>query len=1137
MPGKFFSRLQKMDKHTVISCLLWMSWLCSGEVLAEACRSTVAVAVSVQGMIESRSTGSKLWKTVRQNDNLCAGDLVRVRVSSRAGLYLNNGTVLRLGELSSIRFPEDAEKSTTWLELIEGIAHFLSRVKHSFEIDTPYLNAFINGTEFTVQVDKQSTQVSVMEGAVLARNDHGSIEITNGQSVRALAGQAPVLQLMVHPRDAVQWALYYPPVLYFSGAEIPDQLGRSMAAYSRSDLVQAFALLNQVDNKHRSVQFYTYRATLNLSVGRIESARADIDQALKMRAGNADALALKSVIATVQNENDTALTLAQQAIEANPRAAGPRIAQSYALQARFDLEQARDAAMTASKLEPTNALAWVRLAEIWASLDDRDKALEAADRAVQLNPELSRTQTILGFSYLIRLDISNAESAFHRAIELDSADPVARLGLGLAMIRQGKLKDGRHEMEIAVDLDPLYALLRSYLGKAYLEEGRTDESGVQLALAKQLDPRDPTAWLYEAIRKQSINRPIEALGELDKSIALNDNRAVFRSRLLLQQDQAARGANLGRIYADLGFDQLATTEGWKATTLDPSNSSAHELLADAYSRRSRHEIARVSEILQANMLQPLSVFPLHALSFGSESMLQDNYLPANLSSGEYSELFNQNGMGGRINAFLGSNATRGDRISAFGLTDRVSLLANQYHYQTDGFRDNNDLTVDVYNLIGQVFLSDRNLLQLEMQREKRENGDLDLLFDLDIFSPDNREKRTDSFFRIGHRYDLTPRTTLLTSLFYLNTDFEEKINEENPTPFGPVTRTETEDENTDAYLAEFQVLSRGTRQQWMAGIGYFDKDSEGDGTRSYSAPPSFPFPFLLPSPEPLTSESQTKHANGYLYFYSSLGEIQLVSGLSYDTYDSRSTQGQIEKSQFNPKLGMIWQPDNALTFRIAGFRTLMGSTESNRSLQPTHIAGFNQFYDDVAGSDTKRIGAGLDYRFSSGHTIGAEISGRSLKVPFRNGSTEEEDERAFRGYYYKTLGSRWSAALDVEVDKFERSPPLDEVRRPNELRTTRIPFKLNYHHPNGIYGNLGTTHVRQKVNGLVVNGEASERFWTVDGKIGYRLPNRLGSIEAEVRNLFDEDFNYFENDFQTGAIPRLDFIPERTITISASINL
>ena len=82
--------------------------------------------------------------------------------------------------------------------------------------------------------------------------------------------------------------------------------------------------------------------------------------------------------------------------------------------------------------------------------------------------------------------------------------------------------------------------------------------------------------------KQNINRPVEALHDLQKSIELNDNRAVYRSRLLLDEDLAARSANLGRIYNDLGFQQLALVEGWKSVNTDPANYSAHRFLADSY---------------------------------------------------------------------------------------------------------------------------------------------------------------------------------------------------------------------------------------------------------------------------------------------------------------------------------------------------------------------------------------------------------------------------------------------------------------------------------------------------------------------------------------------------------------------------
>jgi tetratricopeptide (TPR) repeat protein len=185
-----------------------------------------------------------------------------------------------------------------------------------------------------------------------------------------------------------------------------------------------------------------------------------------------------------------------------------------------------------------------------------------------------------------------------------------RLGLGLAKIRESDLHEGRREIEVATGLDPNNSIVRSYLGKAYFEEKRTALTEPEYATAKELDSKDPTPFFYDAIQKQTTNRPVEALRDLQKAIELNDNRAVYRSRLLLDSDLAARSASLGRIYTDLGFQQLALVEGWKSVNTDPTNFSAHRLLADSYSVLPRHEIARVSELLQSQLLQPLNMTPI-----------------------------------------------------------------------------------------------------------------------------------------------------------------------------------------------------------------------------------------------------------------------------------------------------------------------------------------------------------------------------------------------------------------------------------------------------------------------------------------------------------------------------------------------
>jgi tetratricopeptide (TPR) repeat protein len=234
------------------------------------------------------------------------------------------------------------------------------------------------------------------------------------------------------------------------------------------------------------------------------------------------------------------------------------------------------------------------LAELRLSVGALKKALDAAKKAVSLNPHVAHTQTVLGFAYLTQIKVRDAKTAFERAIEFDQAAPLPRLGLGLAEIRQGNLKKGRGDIEIAASLDPHNSLIRSYLGKAYFEEKRNKLAKNQFSAAKALDPQDPTPWFYDAIRKQTVNRPVEALQDLQKSIELNDNRAVYRSRLLLDEDLAARSTTLARIYNELGFQQLALAEGWKSLNVDPVNYSAHRFLSDSYAALPRHEIARVS---------------------------------------------------------------------------------------------------------------------------------------------------------------------------------------------------------------------------------------------------------------------------------------------------------------------------------------------------------------------------------------------------------------------------------------------------------------------------------------------------------------------------------------------------------------
>ena len=143
-------------------------------------------------------------------------------------------------------------------------------------------------------------------------------------------------------------------------------------------------------------------------MGRVDEATADIERAKKLDPKNSDAFALQSMIAVTQNEKGKALDLAGKAVESDPKSATARIALSYAQQAHFDLKGALGSLEEAVKLAPGNALAWARLAELRQSFGHLDKSLDAAKKAVALNPDLSRTQTVLGFSHLTRIETREA---------------------------------------------------------------------------------------------------------------------------------------------------------------------------------------------------------------------------------------------------------------------------------------------------------------------------------------------------------------------------------------------------------------------------------------------------------------------------------------------------------------------------------------------------------------------------------------------------------------------------------------------------------------------------------------------------------------------------------------------------------
>ncbi len=193
----------------------------SGSTAAAPCDPWVAKMVSVQGVVEVRRAGQTQWVPARLNDLYCGGDQVQVGERSRADLALINQPVVRLDQNTTISLGGIREQRVTWLDLIRGALYFFSRMPRNLEVRTAFVNAGVEGTEGLIVVESNQTLITIFEGTVLVSNPSGSLTLVGGQSAIAEQGRAPNLTVVVRPRDAVRWAIYYPPSLYFRAEEFP----------------------------------------------------------------------------------------------------------------------------------------------------------------------------------------------------------------------------------------------------------------------------------------------------------------------------------------------------------------------------------------------------------------------------------------------------------------------------------------------------------------------------------------------------------------------------------------------------------------------------------------------------------------------------------------------------------------------------------------------------------------------------------------------------------------------------------------------------------------------------------------------------------------------------------------------------
>ncbi|HEY0796415.1 MAG TPA: tetratricopeptide repeat protein, partial [Acidisarcina sp.] len=329
-------------------------------------------------------------------------------------------------------------------------------------------------------------------------------------------------------------------------------------------------------------------AQMLLQQGRIDEARASVQQVLKRKPSSVEGYNLLGIIDSSEKNYPNALNDFQSALKIAPLS--PRthnnLGNVYIAQGRIDL--AEQEFRTVLRIDPTNADGNYNLGVL---LIGRGFPAEAIRRLERVRPASLPVRFNLIRAYL---QAKRTATALTMAAELSAqnkTDVQLHFTLGVLLAAEKQYKPAQSELEIADSLAPGTFEILYNLGRAYLRDGKFNNAELATNRALKAKPDSPETLYLLAQIYSDESRPLDALDILVRAhkIAPEDPDVIFlMARVSISQNyfedaipllesgvkiaprRADLQAALGESYFMSGKVEKAIDQFQKLVTLDPS---------------------------------------------------------------------------------------------------------------------------------------------------------------------------------------------------------------------------------------------------------------------------------------------------------------------------------------------------------------------------------------------------------------------------------------------------------------------------------------------------------------------------------------------------------------------------------------
>ncbi|MFH1009300.1 MAG: tetratricopeptide repeat protein, partial [Candidatus Latescibacterota bacterium] len=937
--------------------------------------------------------------------------------------------------------------ASSWYSLEKGEGWFRNKNKDiQIRIDTPTAVLGIRGTEVDIKIAPDlSGTLTVLEGTLQVRNDIGALDVREGEQVLARAAMPLVKRIILNPEDAVQWTIPLPPLFYEQ--RIPNHLRQVHADLTAGELSRAVEELTLVINIHP---------------------------------GDDVAWSLLSMTQLMLGRKPEALESARRAIQLQPGSSTAHLILAYAHQAGFDLDLALLATRKALVLDGGNVSALVNLARLRFGMDEPEEALSAAKEAVRIAPLQGETYNLLGFVLLAGRQVDQAVASFSRALELDPSLGEPHMGLALAYMRKGNAPQAMEEITTAVLLEPRRSLFLSYWGKMLYQIQRFEKALEVLAVAVKLDPRDPTPEFYSAVILRDLNRPTEAIAAINRAVALNDNRAVYRSRFLLDRDLASKNIDLSLLYNQLGLSAWARNKAMASVKQDYGNAAGHLFLSGALRDADDRNWAFAGESLLARLLQPANVNTFNTFN-------------------EYTNFFEKPDINGTITGLVGENKTGGGEIIVGGAIPdlNLALAAGSAYQETDGWRGINGERVGNFAAYGKWDPTMNDGVMAVYSRQQWKQKDMGYpRYEWDApREPDAWTDNSLTRIELGYHHHFSPQSDLLlhfsrmsskTDLYDLKS-FSQDL--PGPPPTTIIGKTLLSGWNeTPYYQLQGQFLFKaGTHQLILGSVQYWG-DNDLDIVISDVS---------TNNRKPIRNDTGRRFQS---YYLQDIWRISRYFSAEAALYFDRMENGDpLYKTawtlnEWNPRIGLIFTPTDQDTFRLAAFRYLLPYLTSR--IDPMDIGGIPVLRNNFQGSVIREGNLTWEREWRSGFL---SLGGFYLEKDYTHqlvnaaaATVEQRDRGRMRGVAVALNQLLWQGVGLAASYRYQdvQDESLPEADREDHL----VVAGLKYVHALGFSAALSETYRHSRFQSISRN---DENIWLTDAKIGYEFPKKKGSINLE----------------------------------------